>query len=178
MPLIQNLRLEGTRLQSRPLRLEGTALIWATCSSGSLYKDKEGGRVCSYLLALILSVHSFPLWGPSIYRRRAETPASWDWAAARFWDFPFTTSYCCTESFNKFPFIFFKILSKSPFSWTQPEAREQERLTDRAWDGRVRGECLGGSVGIKNNGQKGKNVLESLLFDLTHVYGILSILRN
>lgn len=33
-------------------------------------------------------------------------------------------------------------------------------------------------MGIKNNGQKGKNVLESLIFDLTHVYGILSILRN
>lgn len=40
---------------------------------------------------------------------------------------------------------------------------------DRAWDGRVRGEYLGGGVGIKNNEQKGKNVLESLIFDLTHV---------
>lgn len=33
-------------------------------------------------------------------------------------------------------------------------------------------------MGIRNNEQKDKNVLESLIFDLTHVYGLLSILRS
>lgn len=31
-------------------------------------------------------------------------------------------------------------------------------------------------MGIRSNEQKDKNVLESLIFDLTHVYGLLSIL--
>lgn len=33
-------------------------------------------------------------------------------------------------------------------------------------------------MGIRSNEQKDKNVLESLIFDLIHVYGLLSILRS
>lgn len=63
------------------MSLEDAPLIWATLSTGSLYKDKEERRFCSMPVALTLLAQPFLHWHCSlllqdfsIYRGPAETP--------------------------------------------------------------------------------------------------------